>query len=111
MRTSREIFRIQAEFCKAMAHPVRLEIIDLLKKRGMAVHELAEALGISQSNVSQHLAILRSRGLVRAVRQGNAVVYTLENRKIVDACMLIREILVEHVELQQTAIGPLGKKL
>jgi ArsR family transcriptional regulator len=105
MKTDKEIFRIQAEFCKAMAHPVRLEIIDLLKARGLTVHELAEAVGISQANVSQHLAVLRSRGVVRAVRQGNTVTYTLENRKIVDACMLIREILMEHVELQQAAIG------
>ena len=104
MTKDRERFRIQAEFCKAMAHPLRLELIDLLKRRDATVTELAEAVEASQANVSQHLAVLRARGVVRADRRGNEVVYSLANRKIVDACVLIRQILTEQADFQQAAI-------
>jgi len=99
-----ERFEIQAEFCKAMAHPVRLQIIDMLKHRDVAVHDLAEEIGVSQANLSQHLAVLRAKGVVRAERRGADVVYSLANRKIVDACILIREILSEQVNHQQAVI-------
>ncbi len=105
MNRDRERFRIQAEFCKAMAHPVRLEIIDHLKRRDATVTELAAAVEASQANVSQHLAVLRARGVVRPERRGNEVVYSLANRKIVDACVLIRQILTEQADLQQAAIA------
>ena len=104
MTKAKERFQIQAEFCKAMAHPVRLEVIDLLKHGDATVTELADAVEVSQANLSQHLAVLRARGVVRAVRCGNSIVYSLANRKIVDACVLIREILTEQVGRQQAAI-------
>ena len=99
-----ERFEIQAEFCKAMAHPVRLQIIDLLKHRDVAVHELAEEIGVSQANLSQHLAVLRAKGVVRSDRRGADVVYSLANRKIVEACILIRAILTEQATHQQAMI-------
>jgi ArsR family transcriptional regulator len=105
MTAGKERFEIQAEFCKAMAHPVRLEIIDRLKARELSVGELAEAVGVSQANLSQHLSVLRMRGVVRARREGNGVVYALANRKIVDACVLIREILTEQMDRRQAAIA------
>jgi len=105
MTVDKERFRIQAEFCKALAHPVRLEVIDRLKHRDWAVKELAAAMGLGQPNLSQHLAALRSRGVVRAVRRGNGVVYSLENRKIVNACALVGEILAEQANRQKSVLG------
>ena len=105
MKKGKEWFQIQSEFCKAMAHPVRLEVIDLLKQGERSVNELAEAVGVSQANLSQHLSVLRMRGVVRARRQGNGVVYALANRKIVEACVLIREILTEQMDRRQAAIA------
>jgi len=104
MTGGKERFTAQADFCKAMAHPVRLEVIDLLKGGGRTVNELAEAIGVRQANLSQHLAVLRSRGVVRAKREGNGVIYALANRKIVDACVLIRQILLEQADRQQALI-------
>ncbi|HYS71003.1 MAG TPA: metalloregulator ArsR/SmtB family transcription factor [Thermoplasmata archaeon] len=104
--TGGERFRVQAEFCKAMAHPVRLEVIEHLRAGDLAVKELADRIGVSQPNLSQHLAVLRARGVVRAVRRGHGVVYGLANRKIVDACTLIREILTEQLVERRRAIGP-----
>jgi len=62
MTPYKDRFAIQADFCKAMAHPVRLEIIDRLKRRPHQVHELSTAIGVGQANLSQHLAVLRARG-------------------------------------------------
>ena len=104
MTKGKEWFRIQSEFCKAMAHPVRLEVIDLLKREDRTVNELAEAVGGSQANLSQHLAVLRARGVVRATRAGNGVKYSLANRKIVEACVLIRAILAEQAGERRAAI-------
>ena len=101
-----ESFRIQADFCKAMAHPVRLRIIDLLKRRPSTVTEIVRAIRVSQANASQHLAVLRARGVVRAERRGNGVVYSLTDRRIVDACGLIREILVGQAHDRQATISP-----
>lgn len=104
MNADKERFRLQAEFCKAMAHPVRLEIIDLLKAGGQSVGQLAEIVGVSQANLSQHLSVLRNRGVVRAERDGNSVTYSLTDAKIVEACSLVREILVKQTDRRQAVI-------
>lgn len=104
MNAVKERYRIQAEFCKSMAHPLRLEVIDLLRGRDLTVQEIAEEAGVRQANLSQHLAVLRNRGIVRSTRDGNNVIYTLANKKVVEACTLIREILSEQLDRQQEAM-------
>ncbi len=104
MNADKERFSIQADFCKAMSHPVRLEIIDILKDGGKTVGEAAEIIGVSQANLSQHLGVLRNRGVVRAEREGNKVIYSLTNQKIVTACSLVREILMDQMSRQQAVI-------
>jgi len=106
MSADKERYDMQAEFCKAMAHPVRLEIIDRLKSGDATVGILAAAIGVTQANLSQHLAVLRMRGVVRAMRNGNEVLYSLANRKIVEACGLVREILAEEAGRAQAIIVP-----
>ncbi|MDP2689948.1 MAG: metalloregulator ArsR/SmtB family transcription factor, partial [Deltaproteobacteria bacterium] len=58
---SKEIFELQAEICKTLANPKRLEIISALKDGELSVGDLVERLGITKANVSQHLAVLRQR--------------------------------------------------
>jgi ArsR family transcriptional regulator len=62
---------------KAMAHPTRLRILDHLRRSGCCVQELERKLGLRQSNVSQHLRILRDQGLVTVSRIGHTVCYSL----------------------------------
>jgi len=62
------------------------------------VTDLAEALHISQPNVSQHLALMKQNGIVTARREGLNVYYRLASPKIVKACELMREVLVDHLE-------------
>ena len=96
--TDPQLYKLHASICHTLANPKRLEIIDQLRRGEMSVTELAEALGISQSNLSQHLALMRQRGIVTTRRKGLNVFYKLSNPKIVQACDLMRQVLLEHLE-------------
>jgi len=96
--TDRQIYKLHASICHTLANPKRLEIIDKLRARELSVTELAEALEISQANLSQHLAIMRQKGIVTTRREGLNVFYKLSNPKIIRACDLMRQVLLEHLE-------------
>ncbi|MBU0741788.1 metalloregulator ArsR/SmtB family transcription factor [bacterium] len=92
---------MQAELCKTLSNPKRLEILDILKDEGeICVNELAERLEIPKANTSQHLAVLRQAGVVNTRKDGINVYYSLRSRKITDACSLTRDILLERLEDQ-----------
>src|SRR5512144_2818973 len=92
-----QLQELHARVCKAIADPKRLLIINELRDREMSVGDLCDSLGISQSNASQHLAVLRDRGLVAARRAGSNVFYSMRSQKIVQAVDLLREFLAEDL--------------
>ena len=92
-----EVYRLQAEVLKTLANPKRLEIIHLLAEGPREVSKLAEELGISQPNVSQHLALMRSAGVVEAERDGREVRYRLSDPEIIVACETMRGVLVRRL--------------
>jgi len=94
----RNLYALQASICQTLAHPKRLEAIDRLRQGEISVTDLAEALDISQPNLSQHLTLMRQKGIVTTRRAGLNVYYRLASPKIVKACDLMREVLVEHLE-------------
>lgn len=96
-QTSAELHELHARLCKAIADPKRLLIITELRDGPMTVGELSEALEMSQSNTSQHLAILRDRGVVSAEKDGLNVFYSLNGKKVVKAIDLLREFMVEEL--------------
>jgi ArsR family transcriptional regulator len=102
-----EMYSLQADLCKALAHPTRLQVLDLLSKRERSVEELTKLVGTGQSNLSQHLAALRQQKLVVARRAGMNVYYGLSNPKIANACLQIRKLLVELLENEHHAAAML----
>ena len=92
-----ELHELHARVCKAIADPKRLLIINELRDREMSVGDLCDALDISQSNASQHLAILRERGVVSTRRVGTSVYYTLRGKKVLQAVDLLREFLADDL--------------
>ena len=74
-----------SELFKILSVDKRIEIIELLKKEAMSVNAIADALGITQSAVSQHLRVLRSAGLVKNERRGYWIYYSL-NREALEKC-------------------------
>ena len=93
-----ELFDLQAGICKTFTNPWRLRIVDALGDRELTVSELVDALGIPKSNVSQHLGIMREKGIVQFRREGGHVYYWLASPKIVLACSLMREVLLERLD-------------
>jgi len=97
-----QLYRMQAELCQTLADPTRLELLYLLRDEPKAVKDLVGLLGQRQAKVSQHLALLRQRGIVRAERVGNVVYYSLADTRILDACHITREILLQQLIQQGT---------
>lgn len=79
-----------AAVLKAVAHPVRLRIVELLEPGEMTVTELLTCLGTQQSYTSQQLNILKSRGVVAARRQGNQIYYSIANPGAIKVIQCIR---------------------
>jgi ArsR family transcriptional regulator len=88
-----EITILQAEVLKTLASPRRIEILHVLARGPIEVGRLAEAIGASQPNVSQHLAVLRAAGIVEAQRAGREVRYRLADPDVMVACGLMRAVL------------------
>lgn len=88
-----EIDALQAEFLKTLANPRRLRILHLLAAGPVGVASLAAELGISQPNASQHLAVMRSAGVVEAERDGREVRYRIADPEIVVACGIVHAVL------------------
>ncbi|RMD79003.1 MAG: ArsR family transcriptional regulator [Gammaproteobacteria bacterium] len=77
---------------KALSHPIRLKILCVLGDREVAVQDIVEAVGTSQSNVSQHLAILREKGLLVCRREANRVYYRIEDPRMLRLIGMMREV-------------------
>ena len=88
-----EITILQAEILKVLASPRRLEILHRLADGPLEVGRLAVEVGASQPNVSQHLAVMRTAGIVEAERDGREVRYRLTDHDVIQACDLMRQVL------------------
>ena len=93
-----DIFEVHADFCKTLANPKRLMILALLGKGESNVGQIAEAIEAPLPNVSQHLAVLKSQNLVLTRKEGQTVYYRLADRRIIQACTLIRSVLLDQMK-------------
>ena len=93
----KELYEIHAEMCKVFSNPTRLEILNLLRDKEMSVTELIKKTKLSQANISQHLSIMKSKGVVTSNRRDKNVYYKITNLKIIKAFGIIREILTEKL--------------
>ncbi len=100
-----ELYRLQAEFCKGMAHPTRIHILRSLRDGEKTVNELAKITGITQANASQHLAILRQFGLLQTRREGSSIYYSITDHRIIEACELVRSCIGERLKKSQLVLA------
>lgn len=92
-----ELTELHASVCKGLADPKRLLIINALRDGERTVSELCDAAGITQANASQHLAVLRDKGLVDARRDGQWMYYSVTSHKIIQAMDLLREVMADQL--------------
>jgi len=97
-------YNLHAEMCKTISNPRRQAILDTIRNDEMTVSELIEKTGINQANLSQHLSILRSKGVVKTRRDGNNVYYSISNIKIIEAYDLISEVLEDSTNSRERTI-------
>ena len=93
----RELYQLHASVCKGLADPKRLLILYALRNGELSVSEICEEVRFAQANVSQHLAVLRDKGLVHTRKEGQFVFYSVSSPKIIEALDLLRQVMTEQV--------------
>lgn len=92
------IFLLHANICKALSNPKRLEIINALHDSEFTATQLVQKLHISKANLSQHMSILVQKSVVLSRREGVNIFYKLSDKRITQACDLMREVLIKNLE-------------
>jgi len=98
-----QLFELHAKLLKALSHPRRLEVVNLLRDQELCVSDIYEMLDLPQANISQHLMILRDEGILKTKREGKQILYSLANPKIIAASDLLREVLADQNQASSIA--------
>lgn len=94
---SEPIQHIKAEFFKALAHPARIRILEVLAEREHSVGELVPEIGLESSHLSQQLGVLRRANLVVTRKSGSNVYYRLADRRLAKLLDLTKQILLDYL--------------
>jgi ArsR family transcriptional regulator, virulence genes transcriptional regulator len=94
----KNIYALHANFCKILANPKRLMILAFLSKAEASVGQIAKAIDVPLTNVSQHLNILRTNNIVHSRKEGQMVYYSLVDPRITDGCNIIRSVLLDTIK-------------
>ena len=92
-----EISQFKAEFFKALAHPLRIRILDELRKGEVSVNDLGSRLDVEQSNLSQQLAVLRNRNILAARKDGQNVYYSVRDPQLFELLDVAKKIFNNHL--------------
>jgi DNA-binding transcriptional ArsR family regulator len=105
------IYVLQAALCQALAHPVRLKILDALGESAVSNSELVAAIGVPKANVSQHIAVLKEAGIVAVERDGVKNVIRLQTPEVREACALVRAMMARNLEKEMGELSQLRQSL
>lgn len=104
-----ELQQFKAEFFKALAHPMRIRILELLREGDLYVHELQAHLGVDNSVVSQQLALLRAKNIVVGNKEGVRVTYTVKDPLIFELLDVARHIFNNNLTDTITMLKRMGE--
>ncbi len=90
--------QFKADFFKALAHPLRIKILEVLSNGEKSVNEIQQSIGSEGSSVSQQLMILRSKNIVIGKKDGNRVIYSLSDPLIIDLLKIAKEIFQNQLK-------------
>ncbi|HEX3177975.1 MAG TPA: metalloregulator ArsR/SmtB family transcription factor [Methylomirabilota bacterium] len=105
-----ELQTLKAEFFKALGHPTRVRLLEILRHGERSVQELQQSLALDQSVVSQHLAILRAKNVVSARKDGTTVRYTVRDPAVGELLDVARRIFGSHLEGSRTMLRELQRE-
>jgi len=99
-----ELFDLQADFCTNFGNAIRLKILFLLSGREMSVGVIAEKLGVSMSNISQHLRLMKDRRIIASRKDGQRIFYRITNEKFIQGPSIVRSGIIEIYGLDREKI-------
>jgi DNA-binding transcriptional ArsR family regulator len=106
-----KLLEMQADICHTLANPKRLQILNLLKEGELSVGSMERAMGVAKPNLSQHLGVMRQKGILLTRREGTTIYYRLALPQITEACRIMREVLLESLlERQKVSRSILDNK-
>lgn len=113
-KIKQQMYKLHAEYCKALANPRRLEILDLLRSGELKLEKLRGKMKIQRPALSQHLAILKERGFISTKKAGREIYCRVVQPKILRACDIFQEVLFEDIDkkkkLQKNLTSKIRKK-
>ena len=99
-----ELFKLQADFCTNFGNAIRLKILYLLSSGEKSVGNLSEKLGVSMSNISQHLRIMKDRRIITSRKAGQRIFYKITNDKFIQGPAIVRSGIIEIYGLDNDKI-------
>ncbi len=105
-----EMQRFKAEFFKALAHPLRIRILEVLAEGEKSVNEIQQLIGSEGSAVSQQLMVLRSKNIVSGMKDGNRVIYSLKDPMIIELLSVAKQIFNNHLVDTITILDKLNEQ-
>lgn len=104
---TKKLYEMKARIIQAVAHPIRLAIVDFLGEGEHCVHDIAGHIGAQRSNVSRHLAVMLRCGIVQSRKDGLRVMYSLKTPCILNFFSCVSEVLREKIEGDSAVLGRL----
>ena len=104
-----KMFELHADVCKVFSNAKRLEVLNILRDKEMTASDLIGEIGLSKANLSQHMSILKSKGVVLTRREGVNIYYRISSPKIIQACDLMREVLLEQLQEKGKMVATLRR--
>jgi ArsR family transcriptional regulator len=101
------IYQVKAEFFKTLGHPARIRVLEVLREGERTVSDLAPAVGIEASHLSQQLGVLRRANLVQTRKEGNTVLYSVGNPMIFELLDVARQILTSSLDETRALLAEL----
>ena len=100
----KKIFELHADVCKALGHPLRIEVIDLLQADELCFTDILDKTGGLKSNLSQHLSVMTKKGILKTRREGQCIYFSLSSKKVAQACRLMREVLIDNLKKHKAVL-------
>lgn len=92
----KRIYELQADLFKAIAHPLRLEVLEILNGKEICFTDILQQTGGLKSNLSQHMSVMTKQGILSVRREGSCNYYSVTSDRVHQACTLFREMMLEQ---------------
>ncbi len=103
------VTRLTAEFLKSLSHPARIRILRLLTPGERCVCELIAEIDIEQSNLSQHLGVLKKQGIIDSRKEGTKVFYRITHPSVLEVIRAVEKTIGDQISESQNLLSHLGK--